>query len=175
MLVRLQRWVPPNQPLLEHWSMSTSCRFTSTRTTPLSERRKRGKSQDKSAEEKREVEILRGVNKRNKWNWRIKCVQQEWKKSETEQEGRWKQAERRHVDYTDAGEVRMKGKKIKNRKEEQCLGEVRLKVQQAGEGRCSRTGGIGINWKGEELRVMEVSNEKEERDRGKEKEAGSDS
>lgn len=126
-------------------------------------------------EGKREVEILRGVNKRNKWNWRIKCVQQEWKKSETEQEGRWKQAERRHVDYTDAGEVRMKGKKIKNRKEEQCLGEVRLKVQQAGEGRCSRTGGIGINWKGEELRVMEVSNEKEERDRGKEKEAGSDS
>lgn len=126
-------------------------------------------------EGKREVEILRGVNKRNKWNWRIKCVQQEWKKSETEQEGRWKQAERRHVDYTDAGEVRMKGKKIKNRKEEQCSGEVRLKVQQAGEGRCSRTGGIGINWKGEELRVMEVSNEKEERDRGKEKEAGSDS
>lgn len=126
-------------------------------------------------EGKREVEILRGVNKRNKWNWRIKYVQQEWKKSETEQEGRWKQAERRHVDYTDAGEVRMKGKKIKNRKEEQCSGEVRLKVQQAGEGRCSRTGGIGINWKGEELRVMEVSNEKEERDRGKEKEAGSDS
>lgn len=79
------------------------------------------------------------------------------------------------MDYTDAGEVRMKGKKIKNRKEEQCSGEVRLKVQQAGEGKCSQTGGIGINWKGEELRVMEVSNEKEERDRGKEKEAGSDS
>lgn len=49
------------------------------------------------------------------------------------------------MEYTDAGELRMKGKKIKNRKEEQCSGEVRLKVQQAGEGRCSRTGGIGIN------------------------------
>lgn len=38
MLVRLQRWVPANQPLAEHWSMSTSCRLTSTRTTPLQER-----------------------------------------------------------------------------------------------------------------------------------------
>lgn len=54
MLVRLQRCVPANQPLVEHWSMSTSCRFTSTRTTPLQEReRERRKEINKQKKEKR--------------------------------------------------------------------------------------------------------------------------
>lgn len=34
-VVRLHRWVPANQPSVEHWSISTSCRLMSTRTTPL--------------------------------------------------------------------------------------------------------------------------------------------
>lgn len=38
-VVRLHRWVPANQPSEEHWSISTSCRFMSTRTTPLQNRR----------------------------------------------------------------------------------------------------------------------------------------
>lgn len=39
MVVRLHRWVPANQPSVEHWSISTSCRLTSTLTTPLQDRR----------------------------------------------------------------------------------------------------------------------------------------
>ena len=38
-VVRLHRWVPANQPSVEHWSISTSCRLMSTRTTPLQDRR----------------------------------------------------------------------------------------------------------------------------------------
>ena len=37
-VVALHRWVPANQPSVEHWSISTSCRLMSTRTTPLQDR-----------------------------------------------------------------------------------------------------------------------------------------
>lgn len=37
-VVALHRWVPANQPSSEHWSISTSCRLMSTRTTPLQDR-----------------------------------------------------------------------------------------------------------------------------------------
>lgn len=37
-VVALHRWVPANQPSVEHWSISTSCRLMSTRTTPLQDK-----------------------------------------------------------------------------------------------------------------------------------------